>query len=169
MAKNQGPDKGGKEEGANRWTRNSRTLSFWVLFVLVSVLLVQLLTPQQPDAKELSTAGPAQLEQGNIESVTITDGKTGGGELRSPITTERGETRSFTMTLPIRDPEAFVAELEGANVARSAGEESRQNWWMMLIGILPWILILGIWIFMLRQMQAGAPRRSSSGSPRRRS
>jgi hypothetical protein len=54
MAKNQGPDKGGKDEGASRWTRNSRTLSFWVLFVLVSILLVQLFSPQPPDATELS-------------------------------------------------------------------------------------------------------------------
>jgi cell division protease FtsH len=158
MAKNQGPDKGGREEGGNRWTRNSRTLSFWVLFVLVSVLLVQLLTPQPPDAKELSYSEVRhELLQGNIESVTITDGKTVEGELRAPITTDRGETRSFTMTLPTRDPEGFVAELEGAGVQIS-GQESRQNWWVMLIGILPWILILGIWIFMLRQMQAGGSK-----------
>jgi cell division protease FtsH len=161
MAKNQGPDKGGKggkDDGANRWVRNSRTLSFWILFVLVSVLLLQLFTPQQPDARELSYMQVrAQLEQGNIESVTITDGKVVEGDLRSPISTERGETRNFTMTLPIRDPEAFVAELEGAGV-EIWGEESRQNWWMMIIGILPWILILGIWIFMLRQMQGGGSK-----------
>jgi cell division protease FtsH len=157
MAKNLGPDKG-KDDGANRWTRNSRTLSFWVLFVLVSVLLVQLFSPQQPDAKRLSyTEVRQQLVQGNIESVTITDGKTVEGELRSPIATERGETRNFTMTLPIRDPESFVAELEAAGIAIT-GEESRQNWWMMIVGILPWILILGIWIFMLRQMQAGGSK-----------
>ncbi len=158
MAKNPGPEKGGKDNGANRWARSSRTLSFWVLFVLVSVLLLQLFTPQQPDAGELSYSQVRQqLAQGNIESVTITDGKQVEGELRSPITTERGETRTFTMTLPIRDPEVFIAELEGAGVEIS-GEESRQNWWVMIIGILPWILILGIWIFMLRQMQAGGSK-----------
>jgi cell division protease FtsH len=158
MAKNQGPDRGGKDEGASRWARNSRTLSFWVLFVLVSILLVQLFSPQQPDARELSyTEVRQQLQRGNIESVTITDGKTVEGEFRNPITTDRGETRSFTMTLPIRDPEGFVAELEGADV-RITGDESGGNWWMMLVGILPWILILGIWIFMLRQMQAGGSK-----------
>jgi cell division protease FtsH len=158
MAKNQGPDRSGKDEGASRWARNSRTLSFWVLFVLVSILLVQLFSPQQPDARELSyTEVRQQLQRGNIESVTITDGKSVEGEFRSPITTDRGETRTFTMTLPIRDPEGFVAELEAADV-RITGDESGGNWWMMLVGILPWILILGIWIFMLRQMQAGGSK-----------
>jgi cell division protease FtsH len=158
MAKNQGPDKGGKNEGANRWARNSRTLSFWILFVLVAVLLIQVFSPQQPDARELSfTEVKQQLAAGNIETVTITDGKTVEGELRAPVATPRGETRTFTMTLPTRDPEAFVAELEAAGVEIS-GQESRQNWWMMIVGILPWILILGIWIFMLRQMQAGGSK-----------
>jgi cell division protease FtsH len=158
MAKNQGPDKGGKDDGASRWTRNSRTLSFWILFVLVSILLVQLFSPQQPDTEELRYSDVrTQLAQGNIESVTITDGKTVEGELRSPVTRDGRETRRFTMTLPTRDPEGFVAELEAANVEIS-GEESSQNWWMMIVGILPWILILGIWIFMLRQMQGGGSK-----------
>jgi len=158
MAKNQKPDNSGKDDGASRWARNSRTLSFWVLFVLVSILLVQLFSPQQPDAQELSyTQVRQQLVQGNIESVTIIDGKTVEGELRSSVTTERGETTTFTMTLPTRDPESFVAELEAANVQIS-GEEAGSNWWMMLVGILPWILILGIWIFMLRQMQSGGSK-----------
>jgi cell division protease FtsH len=158
MAKNQGPDKGGKDEGASRWTRNSRTLSFWVLFVLVSILLVQLLSPQQPDSNKLSYSQVrTQLTQGNIQAVTIKDGKLVEGELRSPVSIDGAEIRNFTMTLPIRDPESFVAALEAANVAIT-GEESSQNWWMMLVGILPWILILGIWIFMLRQMQAGGSK-----------
>jgi cell division protease FtsH len=158
MVKNQGPDKGGKDEGASRWTRNSRTLSFWVLFVLVSILLVQLLSPQQPDSDKLSYSQVrTQLNQGNIQAVTIKDGKLVEGELRSPVSIDGAEIRNFTMTLPIRDPESFVAALEAANVAIT-GEESSQNWWMMLVGILPWILILGIWIFMLRQMQAGGSK-----------
>jgi cell division protease FtsH len=158
MANNQKPDKSGKDEGAGRWARNSRTLSFWILFVLVSILLVQLFSPQQPDARQLSfTEVKQQLNAGNIESVTITDGTRVEGQLRSPVSTPRGETRDFVMTLPIANFERFIADLEAANVAIT-GEAGGQNWWMMLVGILPWILILGIWIFMLRQMQAGGSK-----------
>jgi cell division protease FtsH len=168
MAKNEKPDNSGKDDGIGRWTRNSRTLSFWVLFVLVSILLVQLFSPQQPDARELSyTEVRQQLTAGNIQSVTIIDGKTVEGELRSPITTPRGETRSFKMTLPTRDPEGFVSELQGAGV-EIRGREAAQNWWVMVIGILPWILILGIWIFMLRQMQGGGSKAFQFGKSKAR-
>jgi cell division protease FtsH len=158
MANPQKPDSGGKDEGTGRWARSSRTLSFWILFVLVSILLVQLFSPQQPDARQLSfTEVRQQLNAGNVESVTITDGHRVEGQLRSPISTPRGETRDFVMTLPVANYEPFVAALEAANV-EITGEMGGQNWWMMLIGILPWILILGIWIFMLRQMQAGGSK-----------
>jgi cell division protease FtsH len=158
MANNKKPDTGGKDEGAGRWARSSRTLSFWILFVLVSILLVQLFSPQQPDARELSyTEVRQQLNAGNVESVTITDGTRVKGKLRTTATTPRGETRDFVMTLPVANYEPFVVALEGANV-QITGEMGGQNWWMMLIGILPWILILGIWIFMLRQMQAGGSK-----------
>jgi cell division protease FtsH len=158
MAKNQKPDGGGKDEGPTRWARNSRTLSFWILFVLVSILLVQLFSPQQPDAAELSyTEVRQQIQATNVDSVTIVDGKTVEGKLRSPVATPRGEVTRFTMTLPTRDPEQFVAELEAAAVHIGA-REAGQNWWALAIGILPWILILGIWIFFIRQMQAGGSR-----------
>ena len=158
MAKNPTPDNGGKEDGTNRWAKNSRTLSFWVLFVLVSILLVQLFSPQQPEATELSYSEvKQQLRDENVDSVTIIEGKTVRGKLRSPVVTADGEVERFTMTLPTRDPEEFVQELEGAQV-HIAADEAGQNWWALVLSALPWILILGIWLFVLRQMQAGGSR-----------
>ncbi|MFW5947003.1 MAG: ATP-dependent zinc metalloprotease FtsH [Gemmatimonadota bacterium] len=159
MAKNPTPDKDGKDQGPGQWARNSRTLSFWVLFVLVSILLVQLFSPRQPDAAVLEYSEfLRQMEQGNVEAVTIIEGKRVEGELRSPVEgVEGARARQFTMTLPTRDPETFISRLESHNVDIRA-EEASQNWWALVLGALPWILILGIWIFMLRQMQAGGSR-----------
>jgi len=159
MAKNQMPNNGGRDDRPNRWARNSRTLSFWVLFVLVSVLLVQLVSPQRPDAAELSfTEVKEQLGRGNIESVTFIEGRRVEGTLGSPVAAGDGrESREFTMVLPTRDPEELVRELQDAGVHVDA-KEANQNWWALVLGALPWILILGIWIFMLRQMQAGGSR-----------
>ena len=158
MAKNPTPDKNSKDQGPGQWARNSRTLSFWVLFLLVSILLVQLFSPQQPDAAALEYSEfLEQMEQGNVESVTIIEGKRVEGELRTPIQADQGQAQQFTMTLPTRDPEAFINRLEENEVAIS-GEEATQNWWALLLGALPWILIIGIWIFMLRQMQGGGSR-----------
>ena len=158
MAKNPTPDKDNKDQGPAHWARNSRTLSFWVLFLLVSILLVQLFSPQQPDAAPLSyTEFLHQLDQGNVESVTIIEGKNVEGDLRTPIQSDQGEAAQFTMTLPTRDPESFVERLNAAQVDIDA-EEEQPNWWAYLIGALPWILIIGIWIFMIRQMQGGGSK-----------
>ncbi len=157
MAKNPKPDKDGKDQGP-QWARNSRTMSFWVLFLLVSILLVQLFSPQQPDAATLEyTEFLEQMNQGNVESVSIIEGKRVEGELRTPIKADQGEASRFTMTLPTRDPEAFVQRLEQNQVSIS-GKEATQNWWALILGALPWILIIGIWIFMLRQMQGGGSK-----------
>ena len=159
MAKNERPDNGNKDESPNKWARNSRTLSFWVLFVLVSILLVQLFSPQQRDAAPLTYSEfLTQMEQDNVEAVTIIEGKTVEGELRSPIATEQGEAQRFTMTLPVQNDEAFLAQLRESNVSEIDGEEARQNWWALILGALPWILIIGIWFYMIRQMQGGGSK-----------
>ncbi len=160
MAKNPTPENGGKNQNVGRWTKNSRTLSFWVLFVLVSILLVQLFSPRQNDTTELSyTEVKTQLAKGNIQSVTIIEGNTTRveGKLKSPLTTKRGETDQFVMTMPAGASEGFVQALEAAGVDIK-GQEARQNWWALVLGALPWLLILGIWIFMLRQMQSGGSK-----------
>jgi cell division protease FtsH len=152
-------NKDGKDDGPGQWARNSRTLSFWVLFVLVSILLVQLFSPQQPEAADLGyTQFLQELEADNVASVKIIEGKRVEGELRAPVKGAQGtESDHFTMILPTRDPEAFVTRLEERGVAIDADEE-QVNWWTLILGALPWILIIAIWLFMLRQMQAGGSR-----------
>ncbi|MBW3552043.1 MAG: ATP-dependent zinc metalloprotease FtsH [Gemmatimonadetes bacterium] len=158
----------GKDERPGRWARNSRTLSFWVLFVLVSILLVQLVSPRQRDAEELGYSEfLTQLEAGNVSEVTIIEGKRIEGDLRNPIRSERGEARTFFTLLPVRDSEAIVARLQQEGVEIRAREPS-QNWWAYILTALPWILILGIWIFMLRQMQGGGSKAFQFGKSKAR-
>jgi cell division protease FtsH len=161
MAKNQMPDPGGRDgNDANRWARNSRTLSFWVLFVLISLLLVQFFSPAQRDAAELSVSElTQQLEQANVDSVTVVGGKKLEGTLRNPIAADGEQTtRRFVTQWTTADDPSLLEKLQAADVSYIAGDEPDQNWWALVLGALPWILILGIWIFMLRQMQAGGSK-----------
>ncbi len=159
MANPKGPDRNPDENKG--WMQSSRTLSFWVLLVLVSVLLVQLFTPQQPAAAELGyTEFLQQLGAGNVEAVTIIGGKKIEGEFGAPIQVGDGPARAerFTMTLPTRDPESFITRLEQADV-RIRGQEDTQPWWMILLSPLLWmVLIIAFWVYMLRQMQGGGNR-----------
>jgi cell division protease FtsH len=60
-----------------------------------------------------------------------------------------------------------IAELKAQNVEIGAAEP-RQNWWTLIIGVLPWLLIFGFWIFMLRQMQVGGSKAFQFGKSKAR-
>jgi cell division protease FtsH len=110
-----------------------------------------------------------QLVSENIQSVTITDKEISGKLVKSATTTSGGDTRSYTefhTILPFEDPE-LVRRLEVRGVAVEA-RQAGMNWGSILLTSLPWILIIGIWIFLLRQMQGGGSRAFSFGKSRAR-
>ena len=145
-----------------RWGQFSRTASFWVLMFLIPLLIYQVATPRNKSRAEEITYSMfrGQLRDKNITEVTIVDGKKLEGKLRNPISANPESNRAvkdFWTHLPVKDDESLVDELEAANV-NIKGALPRQNWWALLLGALPWILIFGFWIFMLRQMQVGGSK-----------
>ncbi|MGH7470974.1 MAG: ATP-dependent zinc metalloprotease FtsH [Longimicrobiales bacterium] len=128
---------------------------------LIPLLIYQVARPGgRREMAELEyTMFLSQLRDKNIERVTVIDGKKVEGKLRNPVPAGSNDRRvtDFWTLLPIKDSEAILAELQNNNVAIKAAPP-RQNWWALLIGSLPWILIIGFWIFMLRQMQAGGSK-----------
>ncbi|HEX7120133.1 MAG TPA: ATP-dependent zinc metalloprotease FtsH [Longimicrobiales bacterium] len=150
------------------FARFSKTASFWVLLILIPVLIVQFLSPKRQDAVELTYSQfHDQLEVGNLQRVTIIDGKRVEGALRAPIPVDGHRVQRFWTLLPFKDSDALLGELQAKNVdIRSA--EPRQNWWALVLSALPWVLIFGFWIFMLRQMQAGGSKAFQFGKSKAR-
>ncbi|MBX6364454.1 MAG: ATP-dependent zinc metalloprotease FtsH [Gemmatimonadetes bacterium] len=150
------------------FARISKTASFWVLLVLIPVLIVQFLSPKRQEAVELTYSQfHDQLEDGNLQRVTIIDGKRVEGALRAPVAVDGHRVQRFWTLLPFKDSDALLGELQAKNVdIRSA--EPRQNWWALVLSALPWVLIFGFWIFMLRQMQAGGSKAFQFGKSKAR-
>ena len=74
------------EPGNNRLSRISRTASFWVLLVLLSIVAMQMFRGQERRPPEFSYSQfKEQLEAGNIDSVVVVQGNRVEGELRSPV------------------------------------------------------------------------------------
>ena len=67
----------------------------------------------------------------------------------------------FRTNLPYLD-DTVVKEWEERNIAIRFVEPSNE-WSLMLINMLPWILILGVYIFFIRRMQGGAGGGGSRG------
>jgi len=94
--------------------------------------------------------------------VTITEGIKVEGELRRPLQESGVDIDRFNTLLPTEASQDLLDRLEEKGVEVEA-KEAAANWVNYLISILPWILIIGLWFFFFRQMQAGGSRAFSFG------
>jgi cell division protease FtsH len=147
-------DNGSPKPQPPRWARMTRTASFWLLLAMVSVMLVHLTGNRQKPSKELEFHEFRQhLRAGNIESAILVDGVVLEGETKAALQTPRGAVNRFRTRAPVRDSEELVRDLEAAGVKVSA-RQADMDWSMMFLRALPWLLLIGIWIFFFRQMQS---------------
>ncbi len=153
----------------NRWGRMSRGLSFWLLMFLIPVMIYQLTSARQKELAKLEYWQlTAQLAESNVDSVTVVAGERIEGKLRRPIAGENDKkVTDFWTEIPKGTTERVVAALEEKGV-RVGAENSRQNWFALILGALPWILIIGFWFFMFRQMQAGGSKAFQFGKSKAR-
>ena len=139
----------------NRFSKLSRTASFWILLVLLSVVAVQLFRGQEETGAEFSYSQfKEQLQADNIHEVTVVAGRRVEGELRSPVMNEGQETVRFETMLPGEISDELVSRMEDEGIIIRA-EAEKQGWGTFLLGALPWILILVFWIWIFRTMQSG--------------
>ncbi|HYA79782.1 MAG TPA: ATP-dependent metallopeptidase FtsH/Yme1/Tma family protein, partial [Methylocystis sp.] len=135
-----------------------RNLALWAIIGLLVVALIMLF--QQPSQRtqirditfsELLT----QIDQGRVHDVTI--------GANNEVVGHFTDNRSFQTYAP--NDSNLVQRLEGKNVQISARPMNEGNGWLMtvLINILPLVAILGVWIFLSRQMQGGAGRAMGFG------
>ena len=145
------------------WRSLSKNLALWLLVALVAMALFQLMNNQRSSTQEFTyTDFKQQLEAGNVQSVTVYDGRQLEGEFRTPVTQDGRPAKNFTVLLPIANSEKILTELEKANVPISA-KEPKVGIANFVIAALPWIVIIGLWLFLLRQLQAGGSRAFSFG------
>jgi len=147
------------------WARTLRTLSFWALLIVGSILLVQFATRGRQEAVEISyTQFTEQLEAGNIKAVEITQRQEVKGDFKSAVQVERSSrsAQHFTTLLPFESGPEWVQTLRDKGVDVRAREQ-KQSFGVFLFSFLPYLFILGLIIFMLRQMQQGGNRAFAFG------
>ena len=151
--------------------RRTRTIVMWVLLALLSVVLVQFFSRNRSGEMEIGySVFRDHLANGNVLSVTMLE-KTIVGEFRNGVSTpvaggrESLETR-FKVEIPFEDPE-LIDELVRRNVTITARPKSAP-WYTHLLTWLPLFLIIGLWIFIFRQMQGGQKGLFSMGKSQAR-
>jgi cell division protease FtsH len=107
-----------------------------------------------------------QLNANNIKSITIKDLLVSGEfikEINIQLTGEKktAAVKYFQTFLPSFQGEGLIAKLQEKNVVINVeSSEKKGILWQILMGILPWVVIIGVWIFIMRrsqqQIQGGA-------------
>src|SRR3989442_2449289 len=145
------------------WARMLRTLSFWALLIVGTIALVQLASSRRREEAEISYSQfMEELNAGNISSVEIAERQKVRGAFQRPVVVKRQTVERFNVLLPFEADDKWVEALSTKGVDVRA-RESGQSFGVVLLTFLPYLLIFGLVIFMLRQMQQGGNRAFAFG------
>ncbi len=148
------------------WGGLSRNLALWAVVALLGLMLYQYVDRQRSGSAEIDyTTFSRQLDAGNVSKVEVVEGKLVKGEFRVGVPKDNVTVKEFTVLLPVANSEDFMKRLE-SSVPVITAREPRAGFTMLLLQALPWIVIIGLWFFILRQMQAGGNRAFSFGKSR---
>jgi cell division protease FtsH len=144
----------------------SRNLVFWFLVFLIMVMGWQMVERNREPVEEISYSEfQKYLLRNDIQSVTIDRDKFLTGEFKRAITVTSRPVQKFKTDMPFPSSVEFVQTLEDRGVEVS-GEQPDSGFGTFLIGLLPWIILIGLWIFFFRQVQQGGNRAFSFGKSR---
>jgi cell division protease FtsH len=145
------------------WGRLSKTLSFWLLILLIPVALIQLSGARSEQAPLISyTQYRQELDNNNIRKVKIQAGKYVTGEFKTPVPYDGRNVPKFNVRLPMENAQAEVDSLSKRAVVIEA-EDARPSVTAYVLNFLPWLLLIGFYLFLFRQMQAGGAKAFSFG------
>ncbi len=154
------PSSGNNKKG--NWGRISKTVAFWILIIVIPVLFFELSSTRSDQAVPvIYSTYDQQLAQDNVKRVTIQAGRQLTGEFKQRIPVNGKEIQKFTVKLPVENSDDELNRLRAHNVEIEAKEQSQTLG--TVVTLLPYLFLIGLWVFLLRQMQAGGAKAFSFG------
>jgi cell division protease FtsH len=160
-----GENKNQKKSQGKRWSLRGRRLPFSLWTLLLWCLITAALSPlvsnlwQGGDQVEIDySTFRQQVQAGNVEGVTVS-GQEIEGQLVAPRSYEVQAGAPVTYTefvtyLPSFGDEELLTLLEREDVAIRTEPASGFSWTSLLLNLLPWVLMIGVGYFFLRQMRS---------------
>ena len=131
-----------------------KSLLFWMVLVVVVVLVWNLSTTFQKGDRTISFSDFIQwVDSGQVASVTITGSEVTG------VTKMNENFRTYAPT----QYDNLAGKLIDRNIAVTAKAEAASPWASLLYSWAPILLMIGFWIFLMRQMQSGGNKALSFG------
>jgi len=145
----------------SQWKKATRTITLWILVILGTILLSQAFNSisgkkEQPISY---TQYRKFLEAREIERAIIEE-KEFHGILKSEKTIAIGRKevtfRRFKVSLPFIEKE-MLEEWDRQGIQYDFRNKSA-SWFSYFLNFLPWLVLILVWLFFIRRMQAGGAR-----------
>ncbi len=141
-----------------------KNIIFWVVMAVTALLIwavVRSNTGQQPKDYTFTDFLDA-VNKDNVKDVRIV-----GTEVSGTLKKEVNGALKFRTTIPANYPDLYKSLAE-KNVNMDIKDSSGGSWMTWVANALPMILLLGLWLFFMRQMQSGGNKALSFGKSRAR-
>ena len=134
-----------------------KNLALWLIISLMMVMLFQVF--KQPDRSKVAVSYSeflSMVESDGVIQVTIQGDNISGMSSQGPF-----------KTYAPKDPELIkLLRSKGVKIAAKPAEES--PWFQVFLSWVPMLLLIGVWIFFMKQMQVGGGKALSFGKSRAR-
>ncbi len=140
--------------------QNYKNLALWLIIAMVLFALFNIFNePPDRDTKIVFSELLEQVEKGQVSEVVMQGDN---------ITGKYTDGAQFKTYAPSKDPDLIkILRAKGVRIVVEPPEQT--SWYMsILISWFPMLLLLAIWIFFMRQMQAGGGKALSFGKSKAR-
>lgn len=139
----------------NKFIKN---VALYVLLIIIAVSIFNTFVHPKENRSEISYSDfISQVEKKNVSSVEMTN---------NSIVGKLKDGTEFATYTPDNDAQ-LLPKLRDNNVAITAKPPEQPSWWMSLLSnLLPIIILIGVWIWMMNQTQGGGGRVMSFGKSR---
>lgn len=141
----------------------NRNLALWIIIGLFLVAIFNLINAPTTQKQQMSIDYSTLMQdakEGNIQEVLIR-GTTVTGQLK--------DGNDFSAIAPPNDPNLLKNLTESnTRIKFAATEEDVPGFFHIILSWLPMILLIGVWIYFMRQMQSGGNKAMGFGKSRAR-
>jgi len=143
----------------------ARQIIFWLLIIAGALLIYKLVNPGSKNTQNIDLVQlDLKITNGQVKQLTIKQNEAvaidrdTGTEYHVPLTNEYTKDKLLQAAREVVNGNARVPKVED--------DSGNSYLWPALYYLLPFLLIFGFWIFMLRQMQSGGNKALSFGKSR---
>ncbi len=158
----QQPDKGRKDRSPKdqlNWKGPGKAAIFWITLFLVVYIIYSYFSSMNQDSADITyTDFLAQMSDNNISEVTFEDTKI-QGVLKKATKFTSGNVHQavtkFKTQIPFADVNYDLVNKLQAKDVKIVAKDQSPNLFSYLAAAAPWIILILIWLFFIRQMQGG--------------